>query len=101
GFIAAHAGRYAADALRLANISARDEVLDVATGPGSLALQAARITRVHALDFSAQMLEALRQRADTQQLECGRIRDRLERELGNGPQAVEMPAWLALGTRAS
>lgn len=68
GFIAEHAGRYAADALRLAKISELDEVLDVATGPGTLALQAARITRVHALDFSAQMLEALRQRADERQL---------------------------------
>ncbi|PRQ03841.1 Demethylrebeccamycin-D-glucose O-methyltransferase [Enhygromyxa salina] len=68
GFIAEHAGRYAADALRLAKISEHDEVLDVATGPGTLALQAARITRVHALDFSAQMLEALRQQADEQQL---------------------------------
>lgn len=68
-FIADHLGRYAADALRLAQISERDEVLDVATGPGTLALQAARITKVHALDFSAQMLDTLLGRADAQQRE--------------------------------
>lgn len=67
--LAEHLGLYSADALRLAEVSAGDDVLDVATGPGTLALQAARLTRVHALDFSAQMLAQLRRRASEQELE--------------------------------
>jgi ubiquinone/menaquinone biosynthesis C-methylase UbiE len=56
--------RYAADALRLADLEPEDRVLDVAAGPGSLALQAARkVERVDALDFSPSMLEQLRLRA--------------------------------------
>ena len=62
-FVADHLGLYAQDAIQLAQVDEGDEVLDVATGPGTLALQAARIARVHALDFSAQMLEQLRYRA--------------------------------------
>ena len=62
-FVADHLGLYARDAIQLAQVDEGDEVLDVATGPGTLALQAARVARVHALDFSAQMLEQLRRRA--------------------------------------
>jgi SAM-dependent methyltransferase len=54
---------YAADALRLAELRCSDRVLDVATGPGSLALLAApQVERVDALDFSSGMLEQLRAR---------------------------------------
>jgi SAM-dependent methyltransferase len=53
---------FAREALRLA--PAEGEVLDVAAGPGSLALLAARTARrVHAVDFAPAMLDALRGRA--------------------------------------
>jgi SAM-dependent methyltransferase len=53
---------FAREALRL--VPAAGEVLDVAAGPGSLTLLAARsATRVHAVDFAPAMLEALRARA--------------------------------------
>jgi SAM-dependent methyltransferase len=56
--------KYAADALDLAGVGASDRLLDVAAGPGSLALQAARrASHVSALDFSSNMLEKLRARA--------------------------------------
>ena len=67
-FVADHLGLYARDAIRLAQLEKHDEVLDVATGPGTLALQAARTARVHALDFSEQMLEELRHRATEDEL---------------------------------
>lgn len=57
-------GHYAEDALRLAQLSAEDRVLDVATGPGTLARPAARVaSHVDALDFSPTMLDELRRRA--------------------------------------
>ena len=68
GFVADHLGSYARDAIELAGVDERDQVLDVATGPGTLALQAARTTRVHALDFSEQMLQELRDRATEDEL---------------------------------
>lgn len=78
-YIAAHLRRYAVDALQLAGISEHDEILDVATGPGTLALEAARVAKkVDALDFSAGMLEALHERADEQQ------RARLSLRQGDG-----------------
>lgn len=53
---------FAREALGLA--PARGEVLDVAAGPGSLSLLAARTAaRVHALDFAPAMLAQLRARA--------------------------------------
>lgn len=53
---------FAREALRL--VPASGEVLDVAAGPGSLTLQAARTAaKVVAVDFSAVMLGQLRQRA--------------------------------------
>jgi SAM-dependent methyltransferase len=53
---------FAARALQL--VPARGDVLDVAAGPGSLALQAARTARqVEALDFAASMLAHLQRRA--------------------------------------
>jgi ubiquinone/menaquinone biosynthesis C-methylase UbiE len=58
-----HFEKYAADGLALAALAMGESVLDVATGPGSLALQAAaRASEVHALDFSPRMLDALRER---------------------------------------
>jgi SAM-dependent methyltransferase len=61
-----HFERYADDALRLAAVGPSDAVLDVATGPGSLAILASgRVARVDALDFSSAMHEALRARIDT------------------------------------
>jgi SAM-dependent methyltransferase len=55
--------RYAADALRLAQLQPGERVLDVAAGPGTLALLAARTSQVSALDFSPAMVERLRTRA--------------------------------------
>lgn len=75
-FLADKLGRYAADAIRLADLRPGERVLDVATGPGTLALQAARITSVDALDFSRGMLDALEARAEPETrarltLHCG------------------------------
>jgi SAM-dependent methyltransferase len=51
---------FARDAIALARPSARARVLDVATGPGVLALEvASRVERVDALDFSPSMLAQL------------------------------------------
>ncbi|PRQ08173.1 class I SAM-dependent methyltransferase [Enhygromyxa salina] len=78
-YIATHLRSYAVDALQLAGINEHDEVLDVATGPGTLALEAARVAqKVNALDFSAGMLEALYKRTDEQQ------RARLSLRQGDG-----------------
>lgn len=66
--IAGHLARYSAEALRLAAVQPGEAVVDVAAGPGTLTRQAARITRVHALDFSAQMLAQLRERATPSEL---------------------------------
>src|SRR5687767_5317812 len=53
---------FAREALRL--VPAEGDVLDVACGPGSLTLLAARTARsVHAIDFSTAMLDELRTRA--------------------------------------
>ena len=54
---------FAREALRL--VPATGDVLDVAAGPGSLSLHAARTARwVHAVDFAPAMLAELRTRAD-------------------------------------
>jgi SAM-dependent methyltransferase len=53
--------RYARRALELAEVGEGEDVVDVACGPGTLALQAAvRCNRVAALDFSTEMIERLR-----------------------------------------
>jgi ubiquinone/menaquinone biosynthesis C-methylase UbiE len=67
-FISAHLERYAADALRIAALEPRERVLDVATGPGTLARLAARTHEVTALDHSAEMIDALRERASGDEL---------------------------------
>ncbi|MDB4990339.1 MAG: hypothetical protein JWN04_5517 [Myxococcaceae bacterium] len=55
--------KYAADALSLAKVVAGERIVDVAAGPGSLALSAATIAaEVCALDFSRNMLDQLRAR---------------------------------------
>lgn len=55
---------FAKDALELANVRPNADVLDVCTGPGTLALQAAASARrVVGVDFSPAMLEELRRRA--------------------------------------
>lgn len=51
---------YSKDALDLAQVRATNRILDVAAGPGSLAIQAAaRVAAVDALDFSSEMLAHL------------------------------------------
>jgi SAM-dependent methyltransferase len=56
--------RFAADALAIADVGERDIVLDVACGPGTLALLAAeRAERVVVLDFAEEMIGMLRRRA--------------------------------------
>jgi SAM-dependent methyltransferase len=55
--------RFAEDALELGHLVPGERVLDVATGPGTLALAAARTgARVSAIDFSPQMIDELRAR---------------------------------------
>lgn len=55
--------RYAGDALRLARLQPGERVLDVAAGPGTLSLLAARTALVSALDFSPAMVARLHARA--------------------------------------
>jgi SAM-dependent methyltransferase len=58
--------KYSADALVLAQLARGERILDVAAGPGSLALQAAQTAReVCAVDFSSSMLQQLRSRMGT------------------------------------
>jgi len=55
---------FARDALRLAALPAAPRIVDVATGPGTLALLAAAAgATVSAIDFSASMIDHLRRRA--------------------------------------
>jgi len=57
-----HFFAYAKDALDLAAVRAGERILDVAAGPGSLAVQAAqRVGEVQALDFSPDMLVHLKE----------------------------------------
>jgi ubiquinone/menaquinone biosynthesis C-methylase UbiE len=52
--------KFAEDALRMAAVDSGERVLDVAAGPGTLSLLAARTGRVSAIDFSPAMLQFLR-----------------------------------------
>jgi SAM-dependent methyltransferase len=53
--------RYARRALELAEVGEGEDIVDVACGPGTLALQAAvTCNRVAAIDFSTEMIERLR-----------------------------------------
>jgi SAM-dependent methyltransferase len=69
-------GEHFADiALELADLTAPAHIVDVATGPGTLALLAARRgLSVSALDFSEAMIAALRRRADEAGLEIADVR---------------------------
>jgi ubiquinone/menaquinone biosynthesis C-methylase UbiE len=60
---------YAADALRFAAVGVGSKVVDVACGPGTLSLLAARAgASVHALDFSERMVAIARERATGEKL---------------------------------
>jgi SAM-dependent methyltransferase len=83
-FIASTLTLYAEDAIRLAGVQEGSRVLDVATGPGTLARLVARITRVDALDFSSRMLDELRRRAHAEELQ------RLTLHCGDG-QSLPFP----------
>jgi ubiquinone/menaquinone biosynthesis C-methylase UbiE len=55
---------FCADAVRVADIHPGMTLLDIATGPGALALEAARVgARVTAIDFAPAMIERLKARA--------------------------------------
>lgn len=70
---------YSEDALELADLPPSPSILDVATGPGTLALMAAaRGAKVCALDFSEPMIAHLRRRALEQSA------DGLDIRLGDG-----------------
>jgi ubiquinone/menaquinone biosynthesis C-methylase UbiE len=87
GEIVPHFERYARDAIRLAlGVGARGaRILDVACGPGTLALLAAReATRVTAVDFSPGMIAALRDRLAAEAIENVEVR------VGDG-QALDLP----------
>lgn len=68
GYIAAaepFTGLFCADAVQLADISPGMSLLDIATGPGALALAAAEAgAHVTAIDFSQAMVDRLRDRAE-------------------------------------
>lgn len=62
--IAPHFGRFAEDALRLAGVAQGSRVLDVACGPGILAIAAARLgARAFAVDISPEMIARARDSA--------------------------------------
>jgi SAM-dependent methyltransferase len=62
-------GRYAEEALRLVPLEPSSTVLDVASGPGTLAFPAARrAARVTAVDFSPSMIEEVRARASIEKV---------------------------------
>jgi SAM-dependent methyltransferase len=63
--------RYAEHALWLADVQRGMEIVDVATGPGTLALLAAqRGAKVQALDFAPAMVAALRAHAERERLDA-------------------------------
>jgi ubiquinone/menaquinone biosynthesis C-methylase UbiE len=79
-----HFEKYAAHALMLADLAPRSWVLDVACGPGTLSLLAARAGhRVSAIDFASGMVERLRDRAGREGLQ-------VEAQVGDG-QALPYP----------
>lgn len=62
--IAPHLGRYAEDALRLAGVAPGSRVLDLACGPGVLAIAAARLgAHATAVDISPEMIARARDSA--------------------------------------
>lgn len=76
---------YAREALRIAAVPPASEVLDVAAGPGTLALIAAEQGHtVTAVDFSRSMIDRLRAASSTRKL-------RVDTKVCDG-QALELPA---------
>jgi ubiquinone/menaquinone biosynthesis C-methylase UbiE len=62
-------GRFAELALDVASLGSGDQVLDVATGPGTLAVRAAKqAKRVVAVDYADAMLERLRARVERESI---------------------------------
>jgi ubiquinone/menaquinone biosynthesis C-methylase UbiE len=72
--------RYADEALAATRVGRGHHIVDVATGPGTLALRAARIgATVEAIDFSEKMVAQLRRRAAAAGLEIeARVGDGME-----------------------
>jgi ubiquinone/menaquinone biosynthesis C-methylase UbiE len=82
GVIAQHLARFGEDALRLAQVGPGMRVVDVACGPGSLSLAAARLgATVSAIDFSPEMIALLNEAARQEGL-------RIDARVGNG---MELP----------
>jgi len=73
--------RYNEKALQLAELSENSRILDVACGPGTLALEAAdRVRSVHAIDFSQSMVDifhkTVKERGiDNIEIHCGDAQD--------------------------
>ncbi len=66
---------YADEALALANLDAGCNIVDIACGPGTLALAAAkRVNSVNAIDFSPRMVEILRKSIDEKKLDNVEVR---------------------------
>lgn len=83
--LAPHCGEYASDALALAPLSAGARVLDLAAGPGTLSLLAAKQgLSVTAVDFSNMMIAELRERA----VRAG-VSERVEARVGDGQALPE------------
>lgn len=61
---------YAAEALRLADVRPGMSILDVAAGPGTLAVQASKLgAQVSAIDFSTEMIDRLQKRTALENLQ--------------------------------
>lgn len=76
---------YAREALRVAKVEPKSDILDVATGPGTLALMAAGLGHtVTAVDFSRSMIDCLQASAAQRQVQ-------VDARVGDG-MALELPA---------
>jgi ubiquinone/menaquinone biosynthesis C-methylase UbiE len=71
--------KFAEDALRMAAVAPGERVLDVAAGPGTLSLLAARTAMVSAIDFSPAMLQSLQAKSKAAGVE-------VDARLGDGMQ---------------
>lgn len=68
-------GQFADEALRIADLKPEERVLDVATGPGTLAVRAARLAKhVVATDYADGMLERLKARVEREGLKNVEVR---------------------------
>jgi SAM-dependent methyltransferase len=68
-------GQFADEALRIAGLKPEERVLDVATGPGTLATRAARLAKhVVATDYADGMLERLKARVERESLKNIEVR---------------------------